>query len=185
MDTRLLKSRELERGCTNLPLCEKLSLIDARFIEHVDRDIMSHEPGAGVLWNIDDYTRKYTERDPWYNSFPFGEETNEVFPRFLGICRGSMKLGKVMDAALEHCTDVIRAFGQAGNEERTVMILTDKWDEKTFKQYEEWCLKHAALDGIRFIFLLATDYGYTEIPFLDEGMYSFLGKSQGFLFGQG
>ena len=42
MDTRLLRMRELERECTNLPLCKELSQIDEKLIYHVDREIMSH-----------------------------------------------------------------------------------------------------------------------------------------------
>ena len=49
MDTRPLKMRELERECTNLPLCKELSPIDEELIYHVDRAIMSHTPEAGVV----------------------------------------------------------------------------------------------------------------------------------------
>lgn len=183
MDTRLLKMRELERECTNLPLCKELSLIDEELIYHVDRAIMSHTPEAGVLENIDEFLGQHSETEsdpspfiakgPWYNSFPFGEKTKEVFPRFLGICRGKTKLKEVLDAALDHCVDVVRKYGSKEDEPRTVMILTDKWDDKTFKGYEERFLKHTAMDGIWFVFLLATDYGYAQIPFVRNSMYSF------------
>ena len=183
MDTRLLRMRELERGCTNLPLCKELSQIDEKLIYHVDREIMSHTPDVGVLENIDVFldncremqpdTPFLKEADRWYNSFPFGEKTGEVFPRFLGICRGKTKLKAVLDAALDHCVDVVRKYGSKGAETCTVMILTDKWDEKTFKEFEERFLKHTALDGIWFVFLLATDNGYTQISFVDNDMYSY------------
>lgn len=49
MDTRLLKMRELERECTNLPLCKELSQIDEDLIYHVNREIMSHTPETDVV----------------------------------------------------------------------------------------------------------------------------------------
>ncbi len=58
-------------------------------------------------------------------------------------------------------------------EPRTVMILADKWDDKTFTEFEERFLKHTALDSIWFVFLLATDNGYTQISFVDNDMYSY------------
>ena len=49
---------------------------------------------------------------------------------------------------------------------KTVIIVTDYWDPKQFKEYEKEMLQYALKDGIWYIFLLATDYGVTQIPFL-------------------
>lgn len=62
---------------------------------------------------------------------------------------------------------VIPAKGYSGKH-ACVTILTDKWDHRTFHKYEPVFLNYALNDGIDFAFYLATDYGITEIPFLDR-----------------
>ncbi len=49
---------------------------------------------------------------------------------------------------------------------KTVIVITDYWNPKIFRKYEKEMLKHAMKDGIWYIFLLLTDYGVTQIPFL-------------------
>lgn len=162
-----------ERDCRNIELCKALSPVDEGFIYHIDRDILNHSPEMSALENIDAILNG--ERDlsestgnpyvtKWYNSYPFGAETDVIHSRFLGICRGKTKLDAVLKEAIRHSDNVAKCCDEYYD--RTTVILTDKWDVKTFAKYEKAFIRYACLHDIFPIFLLVTDYGYTQIPFL-------------------
>lgn len=56
----------------------------------------------------------------------------------------------------------------ASDERKTVFLLTDKWNSDAFRDYELTFLNHAIRNNIWYVFLLVTDYGITQIPFLPE-----------------
>lgn len=162
-----------ERDCRNIELCKALSPVDEGFIYHIDRDILNHSPEMSALENIDAILNG--ERDlsestgnpyvtKWYNSYPFGAETDVIHSRFLGICRGKTKLDAVLKEAIRHSDNVAKCCDEYYD--RTTVILTDKWDVKTFAKFEKAFTRYACLYDIFPIFLLVTDYGYTQIPFL-------------------
>lgn len=106
--------------------------------------------------------------DDWgtlpYNTYPFGTP-GTLQPRLLTICRGKEKLGHFLEEVLAKSWKMQRKYP---HEEKTVIILTDKWDNATFKKHEKIFLKYAVQNEIRYIILLITDYGITEIPFLPK-----------------
>lgn len=72
----------------------------------------------------------------------------------------------VFDVVVQQSKKIAKHYPISHGQDKTVMILTDKWDYDTFRKYEKKLLNHAIQDGIWYIFLLVTDYGYTQIPFL-------------------
>lgn len=168
-DVRLLcePSHEEER---NINICRNLNYADEALIYHVDRKILNHNKSASPLKNIDDILEGQTRVDadgrPWYNTWPFGIPTEEIYSKFLAVCRGEQKLKGVFDVVIKQSKKIAEHYRNCHGQEKTVMILTDKWDYDTFRKYEKKLLNHAIQDGIWYIFLLVTDYGYTQIPFL-------------------
>lgn len=172
-EIRALCNVEKVRDCRNPDLCKDLSQIDEGFIYHIDRDILNHSPERSALENIDDNLNdkdtmtEIADRYPGaerYNSYPFGAETDIVYSRFLGVCREKTKLEDVFKEAIRHSEAVMQSCPQYP--ERTSIIITDKWDEKTFTKYEKAFVRYACKHDIFPLFLLVTDYGYTQIPFL-------------------
>lgn len=162
-----------ERDCRNRELCGVLSAIDEAFIYYIDRDILTHSPERSALENMDDILAGECEVSgitgmprgtEWYNSYPFGIETDVIYSRFLGICRGKTRLEAVLREAVRHSDDVVKCCSK--HPERTTVILTDKWDAKTFAKYETTFIRYACKHDIFPVFLLVTDYGYIQIPFL-------------------
>ena len=103
------------------------------------------------------------------NTFPFGVETDQTFPKFIGVSVGKEKAAPTLDGILskakKHCEIMEKKF--ALDTEKTVVILTDKWDNPLFrKKYEIAFLNYAIRQNIMFYFILVTDYGVTRIPFL-------------------
>ena len=172
-EIRAISEGPKERGCRNKELCEVLSRIDEAFIYYIDREILNHSPERSALENMYDILTGECEvpgitgmprGTEWYNSYPFGIETDVVYSRFLGICRGKTRLEAVLREAIRHSDDVVKCCPQYS--ERTTVIITDKWEAKTFAKYEKSFIRYAFKHGIFPIFLLVTDYGYTQIPFL-------------------
>lgn len=172
-EVRALCNGVKERDCRNIELCKDLSPIDEGFVYHIDRDILNHSPKRSALENIDDilndeegalWITDQSRKTAWYNSYPYGGETDIVYSRFLGICRGKARLDTVLKEALQHSEAVTKFCSQ--HSDKTTVILTDKWEVKTFAKYEKAFVRYACKHGIFPIFLLVTDYGYTQIPFL-------------------
>lgn len=105
-------------------------------------------------------------KEPFYNTYPFGTPTDKLFSRFLCVCRGNKRLRPVMDRIADQSRKIARAFPGSDRNEKTVILLTDKWDYEIFKDYESIFLDYAVNHGIWYIFVLVTPYGYTQIPFL-------------------
>ena len=101
-----------------------------------------------------------------YNTYPFGT-LGVLQPRLLAICRGKMKLRHFLEEVLAKSWRMQKKFS---NEEKMVIILTDKWDATTFRKHEKAFLNYALQYEVRYIILLLTDYGITEIPFLPKDL---------------
>lgn len=170
-DIRLLcePPHEEER---NINICKSLNYVDEALIYHVDREILNHDKNASPLKNIDDILEGQTKVDakidekPWYNTWPFGTPTEEVCSKFLAVCRGKRKLKETFDIVVQQGKKIAKHHPISHGQDKTVMILADKWDYDTFRKYEKELLNHAIQDGIWYIFLFVTDYGYAQIPFL-------------------
>jgi hypothetical protein len=99
------------------------------------------------------------------NTFPFGEKTTGVFPEFLGVCADKTTLNATLNGVKGYCEQVRKSLPL--DDEKTVVLLTDKWDGPLFhKKYEMDFLRYSLNNNILFIFLLVTDYGVSRIPFL-------------------
>ena len=167
---------EKHEGERNRQLCDDLSLIDESFIFDIDRDILNIDSRRSPLQNLDTVLKSgsigtdKTGREPYYNTWPFGMQTDRLFSRFLAVCRGNDTLNKVMGIIIKQSKKIAEAFRNKDTE-KTVILLTDKWDNKTFVKYEKQLLRYALDEGIWYIFLLITDYGYTQIPFLPNNRH--------------
>ncbi len=156
----------------NEELTRKIAPIDESFIYHVDRHVFNLHREKSIIQNVNDLMN--CDKDELeiitqqnhiaYNTFPFGCKAPLV-PRLLALCVGKTKLKDVFEEAIRHSESVVKEFDDSVRD-KTVIIVTDKWDIKTFRLYEKKMLNYAVRDGIWFIFLLVTDYGYTDIPFL-------------------
>jgi len=161
-----------ERGCRNIELCRMLCRIDETFVYHIDRDVLNHSPERSALENIDEIlngevmieTTNRSQGTEWYNSYPFGAETDNIYSRFLGVCRGKTRLDAVLKEAIRHIDNVEKFCMH--HQEKTTVILTDKWDAKIFAKYEKAFVRYVCKYNNFPIFFLVTDYGYTQIPFL-------------------
>ena len=181
-EIRAICERPKERGCRNIELCKALSPVDEDFIYLIERDILNHSSEMSALENIDtiltgEHDVSMGTGNPFvdecYNAYPIGVETDVIHNRFLGICRGKTKLEAVFKEVIRHSKDVVDCCSEyvEGSvyrrpHDRTTVILTDKWDVKTFAKYEKAFIRYACKHDIFPIFLLVSDYGYTQIPFL-------------------
>ncbi len=152
-------------------LCQEISHIDEGFICHVDRDILTHDPDLSPLCNIDFALDELKNQhhisagNPFYNTWPYGVPS-DLYPRFLAICRGEKTLNEAFKEMQAKSFKIAKKYGMDKSVQKTVILLTDKWNNNTFRKYEKYFLNHALHDDIWYIFLLVTDYGYTQIPFL-------------------
>lgn len=158
----------------NIEICKRLNFVDEALIYHADRKILNHDKNASPLKNVDVILEGQTKVNakidgrPWYNTWPFGTPTEEVCSKFLAVCRGKRKLKETFDIVVQQSKKIAKHYPISHGQDKTVMILSDKWDYDTFRKYEKKLLNHAIRDGIWYIFLLITDYGYTQIPFLQN-----------------
>lgn len=102
-----------------------------------------------------------------YVLYPYGTSTGDCPSRFLGICIGETRLEDVMKAAMDHSVVVADKYRGNDRNPKTVVIITDKWDQKRFNSaYEAQMLAHAVNDGIWYLFLFANQFDIEQIPFL-------------------
>lgn len=98
------------------------------------------------------------------NTDPFGVSTNSIFQKFVGVCAGRRSLSKALSAVEAYCEKSSRSYGQ---QPKTAILLTDKWDWSQFqKGFELPFLRYSLEYNVLFVFLLVTDYGVSRIPFL-------------------
>ncbi|SHF06223.1 hypothetical protein [Schwartzia succinivorans] len=100
---------------------------------------------------------------PWFNTIPFGTPS-DTFPYLLAVCRGKSTLNNILRNIKEQCSKMVEE-DRYKDTEKIVVLLTDKWDNNIFEKYDKVFLNHVLRDKFRFIILLVTSYGYTQIPF--------------------
>ena len=92
------------------------------------------------------------------------------YPRSLSVCAGNGRgaKGRLGTALRRLCSHgrIIAEFPPDETETKTLVLVTDKWNRNIFRRYEATFLYYAICENIWPVFLLAADYGYTEIPFL-------------------
>ena len=164
--------------CRNEALCKavckepEMGTIYEPLIYTADRDIMNFDRRKTPLRNIDDFLFEYREghsrrNGNWrFNTWPFGEPTGTIYERFLAICRDKMTLDKVLGYTVEQCGKIAEQYKNDPSADTGGIVLTDKWDPMVFQKYEKKLLQYAIHDGVWVVFLMVTDYGYTQIPFL-------------------
>jgi len=170
----------------SVELFEDLSNIDRDMPRLICRDILNGDPNNSPLENMEDFFNQQALPDDapeaphiqgngfGYNSYPFGDVSNNLYNRFLGICWPKTKLNDVLKAALVWA-EAIKKHNDPDEfkdsldippyEHAAAFILTYKWDAVAFRKLEERFLEYAAC-GIWFVFILVTDYGCVQIPFL-------------------
>ncbi len=161
----------------NKGLIRELSIpgkyIDKDLINHIIYDILFSDPNETPLQIMDNLLAQKKQggqrTSPFstieYNSWPFGVQTNDIYNRAVGLCKkGIHPLGGVLAKMMEYSSQMSKKFGL--KEIKTVIVITDYWDPKLFLKYEKTMLNYALKYGIWYIFLLVTDYGVTQIPFL-------------------
>ena len=99
------------------------------------------------------------------NTYPIGTITNDIHRDFLGVCYGNNKIDSVLKAAANQCKKMCKKYGD--HADKTVMILTNKWNEPDFQRnFAGTFINFAIKCNIVFIFILVTSSGMTMIPFL-------------------
>ncbi len=155
----------------NRALCREIAHIDEGFIYHLDRDILARNPDLSPLCNVDFALEELKDKHRILlgslvcNTWPYGVPS-DIYPRFLAVCRGKTTLNDAFKAMQAQSIKIANKFGPDSDIQKTVILLTDKWDHQKFLKYEKDFLHHALRNKIWYIFLLVTDYGYTQIPFL-------------------
>ena len=131
-------------------------------------DIFNSELGGNYSERLDGlggYLEKNGSQRGSLNTFPFGKSTREVYPDFVGICKGERSIRSVLDKAEDQCEKMIKAFPY--HVHKTILILTDKWNDPVFRMnYAGTFINYANRYNIVFMFLLVTDFGVSRIPFL-------------------
>jgi hypothetical protein len=85
------------------------------------------------------------------NTYPFGKPTDIIYPSYLAVCENKGKFRETLIKMGNHGTK----FG--GHVEEMVM-LTDHWDSKIFKEHEETFEIIRKKYGVRISVILVTDY---------------------------
>ncbi len=99
------------------------------------------------------------------NIYPGGKETYHVYEEFVGICYGkNTEFKKALDSAINHCVSYQRSGAHYDNP--SIVIITDRWCPEYYKKYEIYFIKYAVESNFDIHFLLVTDDGITEVPFL-------------------
>ncbi len=163
-----------EAGSMVNQLDRELCKIDEPFSIHVQKNILNCNCEGSPLQNVDDYLKnpgKYgwnpftgKDGDLWFNTFPDGIKTKKIFPYYLAVCRGKMKLAEPLNAIMSHSRKMKKEL--SANQNKLVILLTDKWNVEEFRKYEQDFINHAINDRIWYVIILVTDYGYAQIPFL-------------------
>ena len=93
----------------------------------------------------------------FWNSYPYGVPSDEIFPRFHAICFGEDSLSHVLKIILEQCDRMITHFGDKA--EKIVILETDKWDEIIFSDFKRTFENLAEKFNIKFKFRFFTEDG--------------------------
>ena len=149
----------LERACASLETSEACSGLLDVFNSELDGNYTERLDGLG------DYLKTNGSPRGNLNTFPFGRPSREIYPEFMGVCKGTRTIRSVLEKAEEQCELMIQKFPY--HVHKTILILTDKWDDPLFRRnYAGTFINYAYKYNILFMFLLVTDFGVSRIPFL-------------------
>lgn len=152
-------------------LFNEIARINEVFLPNLDRAILSHNPNLSPLCNLDLAIEELKNNShaisgsTVYNTWPYGVPS-DTYPCFLAICRGKTTLNDAFKTMQAQSHKIAKKYGSDREIQKLVILLTDKWDQNKFVKYEKNFLNHALHDDVWYIFILVTDYGYTQIPFL-------------------
>ena len=90
------------------------------------------------------------EKKAWFNCYPLEVGATKTLPLFLAICRGDEQLESVFGKMLEQTQKIIKVYPEKALVKRNIVLLTDKWDNDTFKKYRDKFLEYKGL--IHFVF---------------------------------
>ena len=100
-----------------------------------------------------------------YNSYPFGVKPAPTLPEYIGVCEGKTTFKSIMDDVTRQCEAVKRDLNEDDN--KIILVFTDKWNTPEFrKRYAVPFINYAHKYNILFMFMLVTDFGVRDIPFL-------------------
>ena len=85
------------------------------------------------------------------NTYPFGDATNMIYPTFLAVCNKKCSFRKTLTAMVNHGI-------KYGDRIREMVMLTNFWDSKDFKEYEESFNALYEKFDIRTSVILITEY---------------------------
>ena len=85
------------------------------------------------------------------NSYPFGEKTSEIYSSFIATCNKKSSFRQTLTAMVNHGIK----FGEKIQE---MIMLTNFWDSKDFKEYEESFDALRRKYGIKISVILITEY---------------------------
>ena len=149
----------LERVCATLETSEACAGVVDVFNSNLGGMYSERLDGLG------DYLKTNGSPRGNLNTFPFGRPSREIYPEFMGVCKGTRTIRSVLEKAEEQCELMIQKFPY--HVHKTILILTDKWDDPLFRRnYAGTFINYAYKYNILFMFLLVTDFGVSRIPFL-------------------
>jgi hypothetical protein len=152
----------------NKELCLKIQYIDEGGIFRIDRDIFAKNYRLNPVECLDVALEKIKSNDGDFkkrfssNFWPGDKMFSRDFSRSIVICRGKCSLDRAFTTIMRH-SDKICVMN---HHPKTIFLLSDKWNNETFKRYEKRLLEYTLSHNVWYIFLLVTMYGYTQIPFL-------------------
>ncbi len=114
---------------------------------------------------------------PNLNTYPHGVKS-KLFPNLLAVCEGDRTLDDVLQYVQKWCenwdAEIQKDSTKGRGYDKTVVIVTDKWDKNVFAPYEEEFRRRAMREDFWFtVHLDTTGNGYTEITFPWSGVYDF------------
>lgn len=170
-------------------ITELKKAVSARNIELYDgmlREIPDRCIGRDVVWRLIDYFKEslpdqnlseameYLIKSNWHTSNGNLNDYAYLYPSagelknqndmaiWLYFCCGKMKLEDVFHDLLAKISD----NPDYEDGPKTVFVFSDKWSNSVFKKEEIKFLEKAKSRRINFFFIVATDYGFYQVPFL-------------------
>lgn len=87
----------------------------------------------------------------------------EEYSERLYVCAGDASFSDVIHKMLK---DTERVPHLCGKHKNKMILLTNKWNDNTFKKNDLRFIKRAIIDELKFYFVVVSDYGLYQVPFL-------------------
>lgn len=85
------------------------------------------------------------------NTYPFGDATNMIYPSLLAVCNKKNTFRQTLTAMVNHGI-------KYSDKTREMVMMTNVWDSKDFKEYEESFNALYEKFGIKTSVILVTEY---------------------------